>query len=131
MDCLQNSVSNRPGRVNLSRRIGHSIDSAELRGGTATAGPDYTAQSGSLAFTPAGIIRVFSLPIQDDKRDERDETVGLMLSNPTGGGGATVGVLSQALLSIFDDDGRNGGGWWSGYQGSNDEDGWWFGRRRR
>ena len=100
-------------------------------GGTATAGSDYTAQSGSLAFTPADIIRVFSLPIQDDKRDERDETVGLMLSNPTGGGGATVGVLSQALLSIFDDDGRNGGGWWSGYQGSNDEDGWWFGRRRR
>ena len=70
--------------------------------GTATAGQDYIAASGTLIF-PAGVtIQSFSITISNDTIDESNETVNLTLSNPTGSG--AVGSQPTALLSIVDDD---------------------------
>ena len=68
--------------------------------GTATAGSDYTATSGTLEFADGQTTRTFSVPITADDRDEPDETVNLTLSNPQGG--ATLGARRNAVLTIED-----------------------------
>jgi len=73
-------------------------------GGTATAGQDFTAATGTLSW-PAGndVSRSFTVPIVNDGAQEADETVLLTLSNPTGG--ATLdGALRNATLTIDDND---------------------------
>lgn len=79
-----------------------SVDYATSNG-SASAGSDYTATSGTLQFADNvdGIQNV-SVPILDDSADEADETLSFTLSNPTGG--ATLGTLSAASLTILDDD---------------------------
>ncbi|KAF0249046.1 MAG: Endoglucanase, partial [bacterium] len=69
--------------------------------GTATAGADYTAASGTLTFANGVTSQTFTVPIVDDLIDEVDETVNLSLSNPTG---AILGTPSTALLTITDND---------------------------
>ena len=71
--------------------------------GTATAGQDYTATSGTLIF-PAGstTAQTFSIPITNDALDEPTETVNLTLSSPTGS--ASLGFQATAQLNIFDDE---------------------------
>ena len=70
--------------------------------GTATAGTDYTATSGTLTFA-AGVTSVsFQVPITNDTRDEVTETVNLSLSNPAGG--AVLGTRRTASLNIVDND---------------------------
>ncbi|HEV2706792.1 MAG TPA: Calx-beta domain-containing protein [Pyrinomonadaceae bacterium] len=71
-------------------------------GGTATPGSDYTHASGTLVFSGTEASKTFDVPIHSDTLDERDETVSLTLSNPTGG--ATLGSQSSASLTIEDDD---------------------------
>ena len=58
--------------------------------GTATAGADYTATSGTLTFNNGETSKTFSVPILPDNLVEGDETFFVTLSNPTGG--ATVGA---------------------------------------
>jgi hypothetical protein len=70
--------------------------------GTATAGEDYTAKSGTLKFGPGKKSQTITVPIRADKVDEPNETVLLTLSNPTGG--AVLGPQSMATLTIGDDD---------------------------
>ncbi|MEW6730990.1 MAG: Calx-beta domain-containing protein [Acidobacteriota bacterium] len=70
--------------------------------GTATAGADYTATSGTLTLLNGETLKSFSIPITDDANDENDETVNLMLSSPTGG--ATLGTPASAVLTITDND---------------------------
>jgi|GEM_PF-798568 len=69
--------------------------------GTATAGSDYTATSGTLTFTPGQTSQTFTIPISNDALDELNETVNLMLSNPIS---ATLGTPTSAVLTITDDD---------------------------
>src|SRR5439155_13323556 len=69
--------------------------------GTATAGSDYTAVSGTLTFPPGVTSRPFVVPIANDMIDESDETVRLYLSTPTN---AVLGAQSSATLLILDDD---------------------------
>ena len=70
--------------------------------GTASAGTDYTATSGTLTFG-AGVTSVsFQVPITNDTRDEVNETVNLSLSNPAGG--AVLGTRRTASLNIVDND---------------------------
>ena len=59
--------------------------------GTATAGSDYTATSGTLSWANGDTAnKTFSVPIIDDSVYEGNETVNLTLSSPTGG--ATLGL---------------------------------------
>ncbi|MGH7136469.1 MAG: Calx-beta domain-containing protein, partial [Pirellulales bacterium] len=61
--------------------------------GTATAGADYTAVSGTLSFSPGQTLSTFTVPILPDNLVEGDETFFVTLSDPTGG--ATVGPLDE------------------------------------
>jgi glucose/arabinose dehydrogenase len=70
--------------------------------GSATAGSDYTAVSGTLTFAAGVLARTFPVTITSDTRDETDESINLALSNP--GGGAVLGTPRTAVLSILDDD---------------------------
>jgi len=71
--------------------------------GTATAGQDYTAASGTLSWADGEDgIKSFSVTIAQDASDENNEFVNLHLTNPTGG--ATLGSPSAATLTIIDDE---------------------------
>ena len=52
--------------------------------GTATAGADYTATSGTLTFDPGETAQTVTVPVLDDAHDDTEETLTLTLSNATG-----------------------------------------------
>ncbi|MDH3568288.1 MAG: hypothetical protein OEM61_13165, partial [Desulfobacteraceae bacterium] len=75
--------------------------------GTALAGPDYAATSGTLTWIDgARDTRSFSVPIVNDTAQEGDETFVLTLSNPTGG--AVLGTPSTETVTVTNDDAANG-----------------------
>jgi CSLREA domain-containing protein len=76
-----------------------------VQDGTATSGLDYIATNGVLDFTGTDRTRTFAIQILNDNIAEFPETVRLILSNPTGG--ASLGLLTQATLTIIDNDGTN------------------------
>ncbi|MEZ4870532.1 MAG: Calx-beta domain-containing protein [Caldilineaceae bacterium] len=69
--------------------------------GTATAGSDYAATHGTLTFNPGETIRTITVSIQDDPRDEHDETVLVQLRELSN---AKPGAQWVATLVIADDD---------------------------
>jgi hypothetical protein len=69
--------------------------------GTATAGSDYSATSGTLTFAPGVSSQSISMPILSDLSDEPNETLTLTLSAPSG---ARLGTPSAATITITDDD---------------------------
>ena len=71
--------------VTLNRAAGHdvSVDYA-TEDGTAAAGADYTATSGTLTFAAGETAKTVSVPVLDDAIDEGKETMRLKLSNPKG-----------------------------------------------
>lgn len=71
--------------------------------GTATAGTDYTATSGTLTFASTQTSLTVSVPTTNDAAVESAETVLLNLSNATGG--ATI-ADSQGVGTINDNDGN-------------------------
>ncbi len=73
----------------------------ETAGGTATAGADYTATSGTLTFGPGETAKSFSIPLLNDMLDEEDETINLTLSSP---GQAELGIPASAVLTIVDNE---------------------------
>jgi hypothetical protein len=73
--------------------------------GSAVAGADYTAVSGTLTFGPGESSQTFTVPIIDDTVPDPNETVNLTLSSPTGS--ATLGAPSTAVLTITDNDTTN------------------------
>ena len=70
--------------------------------GSAMAGSDYTAVSGRLSFADGVTSQKFSIEILGDAIHEDNESLSLILSNPTGGAG--LGSPSTASLLIVDDD---------------------------
>jgi hypothetical protein len=67
--------------------------------GTATAGADYEAQSGTLRFNPGEGQKSFTIPLIYDKQPEPGETVNLTLTNPTG---STARGKQTAVLTLTD-----------------------------
>ncbi len=68
--------------------------------GTATAGTDYTADSGTLTFTPGVTTQSINVVTTADALDEPDETVNVTLSSATN---ATIGD-GTGIVTITDDD---------------------------
>ena len=71
--------------VSLSRAASGSVrvDYA-TSDGTAAAGSDYTARSGTLTFTAGETSKTVSVPVLDDAHDDGGETLTLTLSNASG-----------------------------------------------
>ncbi len=87
--------------VSLTRMSNHEVTvSYATSGGTATAGDDFTAASGTLAFTTNETSKTVSVATTDDSDDEEDETFTLTLSSPAY---TTLGD-STATGTIEDDD---------------------------
>ncbi len=89
--------------VTLNRAAAHavSVDYA-TEDGTAAAGADYTATSGTLTFAPGETAKTVSVPLLDDAVDEGKETFKLKLSNPRGA--YLRGIHRQAKGVIRNDD---------------------------
>jgi hypothetical protein len=80
----------------------------ETADGSATAGEDYTATAGTLAWADGDEAdKSFPLPVLDDSADERREFVRLRLDDATGGARIHP-VKGRAVLEIVDNDGSNG-----------------------
>jgi len=93
------------------RRTGGSVGAVTINyattNGTALAGSDYTAGSGTLSWAAGDASnKTFTVPITDDALAESSETVLLALSSP--GGGATLGSTRNATLTIADNDSSPG-----------------------
>lgn len=69
--------------------------------GTAIAGQDYVATSGTLTFAANETTKTFTVPILNDSEREQSETINLTLSNPNG---VTLGTESTVSLTIIDDE---------------------------
>jgi uncharacterized delta-60 repeat protein len=72
--------------------------------GTAVSGADYAGLTNTLTFAAGETSKVVTISLANDVLVEGDETVQLILANPSGG--ATLGALSNALLTIVDDEAR-------------------------
>ena len=67
--------------------------------GTATAGEDYTAASGTLTFNPGDAAKAINVPVLDDAIDDGGETMTVTLSNATNariGDGTATGTIENA-----------------------------------
>jgi hypothetical protein len=70
--------------------------------GTATAGQDYEAVSGTLTFPPGQTTKQVAVPVVGDTSQEPDETLTISLSKPTN---ATLGNAVATLTIVNDDAG--------------------------
>jgi Calx-beta domain/Domain of unknown function (DUF4394) len=70
--------------------------------GSAKAGQDYAAASGTVTFQPGETVKLVSIPLVDNRRSEPSETFTVTLSNPTGG--VALGSPRTATVTINDDD---------------------------
>ncbi len=102
------SVMENGGAVSLTvQRLGdlngtHTVDYA-TQNGSAAAGVDYTAQSGTLTFTPGQTTQTVSIPILNDGVAESNEAFQVLLSNLTGFHGG-LGVPATSTVTILDND---------------------------
>jgi hypothetical protein len=69
--------------------------------GTATAGSDYVATSGTLTFSAGTTTQTITVPVLGDTLDEANETFLVRLSAPVG---AAIGTPSQGTGTITDND---------------------------
>jgi uncharacterized repeat protein (TIGR01451 family) len=88
-------------QVWLEGPVGHalSLDYATTNG-TALAGSDYVAVTGTLIIPPDVTTQYVTIPIRGDVTYEPNETVSLLLSNPTNASLSTI----SAMLTIVNDD---------------------------
>ena len=91
-----------PIPVELSTTTGRTVVSVDYatQDGTAKAGEDYTATSGTLTFQPGQTLRYLSIPILDDAINETNEFFNVVLSNPTN----SVLVPRTVKVQILDND---------------------------
>lgn len=72
-----------------------------ITNGTATAGNDYTNNSGSLTIPAGALSATITIPITNDAVVERDETFTVALSQPRG---AVLDAPTTATVTIVNDD---------------------------
>ena len=70
--------------------------------GTATAGSDYTARSGTLSFSASATTATVTIPITNDTLGESAENFTVTLTNPSGT--AMLGSNNVATVTIADND---------------------------
>jgi hypothetical protein len=87
-----------------SSALSHAVSYATTDG-TATAGSDYTATSGTLTFLSTETSKTFTVPVLQDTLAESNETFLVLLNTPTNG--ATLGTASAAGTILDDDSGSN------------------------
>lgn len=106
-DAAALSISESMTSVNLTvRRRGPASASATVRyataNGTATAGADYVARSGTLNWSAGDAsVKTISIPLLPDRLREGNESFRVLLSSPRG---ATLGAAAAATVNIVDDD---------------------------
>jgi hypothetical protein len=94
--------------------------------GTATAGTDYVATSGTLTFNPGTTTQTITVTIIGDAIKEANETFFVILSNPTNAviaDGQGVGIIidnDRSVISDFDGDGKSDFSVWR------PADGYWY-----
>jgi VCBS repeat-containing protein len=92
--------------VTLSAPSGQSVSvDYATSNGTATAGADYTASSGSLTFAPGVTSQTFTVPILNDGTYEGAESFTINLSAP-----ANAIIATGSVTSNIVDDGTGTGG---------------------
>ncbi|OUL17518.1 LamG-like jellyroll fold domain-containing protein [Nostoc sp. 106C] len=74
--------------------------------GSATAGADYTRQSGTLTFAPGETRKSVTIPILNDNLPEPNETFDFAINNITGG--ATLLAPQTAEITIVDNENSTG-----------------------
>jgi hypothetical protein len=93
---------NAPFTLTLSAASGQTVTVAyATANGTATAGSDYTATSGTATFPPGSTSVIVNVPVIGDTVLEADETFVLNLSSPVN---ATI-ARAQAVGTILNDEG--------------------------
>jgi hypothetical protein len=104
---LRYDVSETDGQATVTvERLGGvggavSVD-YETSDGSATAGADYTATSGTLNWAAGDSAdKTFTVPVVWDGRAEGNESINLTLTNP--GGGSDLGPATAAIVRIGDD----------------------------
>ena len=84
-EATEGTDANMAFQVTLDRAALRTITvDYETQDGTATAGADYTATSGTLTFTVGQRSKTVQVPILDDSHDDDGETFTLALSNASG-----------------------------------------------
>jgi probable HAF family extracellular repeat protein len=90
------------------RRSGDAASAVDVRystkGVSAVAGRDFTATTGTVSFAAGETRRSFRVPVLDDRKSERRETVLVTLAHPTGAG--VLGTPRAAGLHIRPSDQR-------------------------
>ena len=88
--------------VSLSRSASNAV-SVDYRtaDGTATAGADYEAASGTLSFAPGETSKTVSVTTLDDAHDEGEETLTLVLSDTRG---AQIADGGEVRLFCYSED---------------------------
>lgn len=98
------SVNENGASITITVNRGGGTDPASVHyatsNGSATAGADYTATSGTLNFIAGQTSATFNVPILDDNLVEGNETFNLTLSSPSPG--ATLGAQATATVTIVD-----------------------------
>jgi len=87
--------------ITVTRSNGNASDvgvSYATSGGTAVPGVDYTPVSGTLNFAANQTSQSFTVPVLSNLLLGENKTVGITLSQPTGGG--ALGLQSSATLTI-------------------------------
>ena len=104
------NVRESAGSVSLTvARRGGALGAVGVRwataDGTASAGSEYTAGSGTLSFADGETSKTLTVAILDDTAAEENKSFTVTLNNATGG--ATLGDVATCTVTIVDDDDAN------------------------
>ena len=98
----QSGVTSASLTVSLSAAASQPVSvNYSIVNGTALAGSDYQASSGTLSFAPGQTSQTISIPVIGDTTVEPDENFQVQLSNPQN---ANLSTTRSALIDLLNDD---------------------------